>query len=106
MIISGGVNIYPAEIESVALEHPKIKDCAAFGIPHEKFGEAIALAVEKAPGADLDEAEVVAFIKERVASYKVPQLIQFHATLPREDSGKIFKRVLRQPFWEQTGRNI
>ena len=106
MIISGGVNIYPAEIESVALEHPKIKDCAAFGIPDEKFGEAIALAVEKAPDAELSEAEVASFLKGRVASYKLPKLIQFHASLPREDSGKIFKRVLRQPFWEQTGRNI
>jgi len=106
MIISGGVNIYPAEIESVALEHPKIKDCAAFGIPDEKFGEAVALAVEKAPDADLSEAEVSSFLKGKVASYKLPKLIQFHASLPREDSGKIFKRVLRQPFWEQTGRNI
>ncbi len=106
MIISGGVNIYPAEIESIALEHPKIKDCAAFGIPDEKFGEAIALAVERAPNAELSEMEVATFLKERVASYKVPKLIQFHASLPREDSGKIFKRVLRQPFWEQTGRNI
>jgi len=100
------VNIYPAEIESIALEHPKIKDCAAFGIPDEKFGEAIALAVERTPGADLTEAEIVSFLKERIASYKVPKLIQFHASLPREDSGKIFKRVLRQPFWDQTGRNI
>ena len=62
--------------------------------------------VEKAPGADLSEAEVSSFLKGRVASYKLPKLIQFHASLPREDSGKIFKRVLRQPFWEQTGRNI
>jgi long-chain acyl-CoA synthetase len=106
MIISGGVNIYPAEIESIALEHPKIKDCAAFGIPDEKFGEAIALMVEKAPNADLSEAEVSSFLKGRVASYKMPKLIQFHASLPREDSGKIFKRLLRRPFWEQTGRNI
>jgi long-chain acyl-CoA synthetase len=106
MIISGGVNIYPAEIESVALEHPKIKDCAAFGIPDEKFGEGIALAVERAPDAELSEAEVASFLKGRVASYKLPKLIQFHASLPREDSGKIFKSVLRQPFWEQTGRNI
>jgi long-chain acyl-CoA synthetase len=106
MIISGGVNIYPAEIESIALEHPKIKDCAAFGIPDEKYGEAIALAVEKAPNAEISEAEIASFLQERVASYKVPKLIEFHASLPREDSGKIFKRVLRQPFWEQTGRNI
>lgn len=106
MIISGGVNIYPAEIESIVLEHPQIKDCAAFGIPDEKFGEAIALAVERANGAELTEDDIAAFLKPRMASYKMPKLIQFHASLPREDSGKIFKRVLRQPFWEQTGRNI
>lgn len=106
MIISGGVNIYPAEIESIALAHPKIKDCAAFGIPDEKFGEGIALAVERTGDAVLTEAEVMLFLKDKMASYKLPKLIQFHASLPREDSGKIFKRVLRQPFWEQTGRNI
>lgn len=106
MIISGGANIYPAEIESIALEHPKIKDCAAFGIPDEKFGEAVALAVEKAPAAELSEEEIAAFLKGRLASYKVPKVIQFHPSLPREDTGKIYKRVLRQPFWEKTGRNI
>ena len=106
MIISGGVNIYPAEIEAVVLEHPSVKDCAVFGIPDERFGEAVALAVEPAQGAAVSEAEMSAFLKSRVASYKMPKLIQFHDALPREDTGKIFKRVLRQPFWQQTGRSI
>ena len=106
MIISGGVNIYPAEIESIVLEHPLVKDCAVFGVPDERFGEAVALAIEPAPGASISETEVSAFMKGRLASYKMPKLIQFHDALPREDTGKIFKRILRQPFWEQTGRSI
>ncbi|MNV25501.1 Long-chain-fatty-acid--CoA ligase [compost metagenome] len=107
MIISGGVNIYPAELESIVLEHPGVKDCAVFGIPDERFGEAVALAVELLPGQEaLSEQEIEAFIRPRVASYKVPRLIQFHNTLPRDDSGKIFKRVLRTPFWEKLGRSI
>jgi long-chain acyl-CoA synthetase len=106
MIISGGVNIYPAEIEAIVQEHPAVKDCAVFGIPDERFGEAVALAIERLPGAALSEQEIVEFLKPRVASYKAPRLVQFHASLPRDDSGKIFKRVLRSPFWEKLGRSI
>lgn len=106
MIISGGVNIYPAEIEAAALEHTGIKDCAAFGIPDERYGESIALAVEKVPEVDVTSDELSAFLKERLAAFKVPKLIQFHASLPREDSGKIFKKVLKAPFWDGLGRSI
>lgn len=106
MIISGGANIYPAEIEAIVIEHPKVKDCAVFGVPDERFGEAVALAVETAPGAEISEAEIMAHLKGRIGAYKMPKLIQFHSSLPREDTGKIFKRILRQPFWEKTGRNI
>ncbi|KWE18342.1 hypothetical protein WL74_29355 [Burkholderia cepacia] len=106
MIISGGVNIYPAEIESIVLEHPAVKDCAVFGIPDERFGETVALAVERVSGEALTEQDIEAFLKPRVAAYKLPRLIQFHPRLPRDDSGKIFKRVLRAPFWEKVGRNI
>ena len=106
MIISGGVNIFPAEIESVALEHPAIKDCAVFGVPDDTFGEAIAMAVELLPGASLDPAELTAFLQERLARYKVPRLIEVVDALPREDSGKIFKQRLRDPYWQGTGRRI
>lgn len=106
MIISGGVNIFPAEIEAVALEHPAVKDCAAFGIPDDKFGEAIAMAVELLPGETLDAPTLTAFLKERIAKYKVPKLVDFVDALPREDSGKIFKQRLRDPYWQGTGRKI
>lgn len=106
MIISGGVNIYPAEIEAIVLEHPDVKDCAVFGIPDERFGEAVALAIERLPGKDLSELEIQTFLKPRLASYKLPRVVQFHAAMPRDDSGKIFKRILRTPYWEKLGRSI
>lgn len=106
MIISGGVNIYPAEIEAIALEHPAIKDCAVFGIPDEKYGEAIAMAVELVSEMTVDAEELKIFLRERLASYKVPKLYDFVDALPREDSGKIFKRRLRDPYWAGTGRTI
>lgn len=106
MIISGGVNIFPAEIESVALEHAAIKDCAVFGIPDDTYGEAVAMAVELLPNASLDAIELTGFLQERLARYKVPRLVEVVEALPREDSGKIFKQRLRDPYWQGTGRRI
>ena len=106
MIISGGVNIYPAEIESVLIQMPDVRDCAVFGIPDEEFGEQICAHVEPMAEAGLDAAQVRAWLRERLASYKVPRTVEFSAALPREDSGKIFKRKLRAPYWEKAGRAI
>ena len=106
MIISGGVNIFPAEIEAVALEHPAIKDCAVFGIPDDTYGEAIAMAVELLRDANFDTAELTRFLQDRLARYKVPRQIEVVDALPREDSGKIFKQRLRDPYWQGTGRRI
>ncbi len=106
MVISGGVNIYPAEIEAALQMMPGVADCAVFGVPDEEFGEALACAVQAAPGAKLDAAAVQAFLKTRLASYKVPQHVNFHAELPREDTGKIFKRKLREPYWVGKSRRI
>jgi long-chain acyl-CoA synthetase len=106
MVISGGVNIYPAEIESVLITMPGVRDCAVFGIPDEEFGEALCAAVQPDPGATLSAPDVQAFLKGRIAAYKVPRKIEFHPELPREDSGKIFKRRLRAPYWEKSGRKI
>ena len=106
MVISGGVNIYPAEIEAVLHEMPGVHDCAVFGIPDEEFGESLAAAVQIDSGAALDEAGVQAWLRERVAGYKVPRVVAFHRDLPREDSGKIFKRKLREPYWREAGRSI
>ena len=106
MVISGGVNIYPAEIEAVLQTLPGVADCAVFGIPDAEFGEALAAAVQPVPGASLDAATVQAFLRERMANYKVPRQVEFHAALPREDTGKIFKRLLREPHWRDARRAI
>jgi long-chain acyl-CoA synthetase len=106
MVISAGVNIYPAEIEAALLALPGVRDCAVFGIPDEVYGEALCAYVEPEPGAALTEAAVRAFLAERLAGFKVPRVIRFETGLPREDSGKIMKRKLRDPYWEATGRRI
>ncbi len=106
MIISGGVNIYPAEIESVLIQMPGVRDCAVFGIPDEEFGEQICAHVEPQAGADLQASGVRAYLAGHLARYKVPKVVEFSAALPREDSGKIFKRKLRAPYWEKMGRSI
>jgi long-chain acyl-CoA synthetase len=106
MVISGGVNIYPAEIESELIQLDGVKDCAVFGIPDEEFGEALAAIIEPQDGAALTEADVAAYLRDRLAHFKVPKHIEFRSDLPREDSGKLFKRKLREPFWEKAGRKI
>lgn len=106
MIISGGVNIYPAEVESVLQGMPGVADCAVFGIPDEEFGEGVAAAVQLRPGTQLDAATIQAFLREHIANFKVPRTIDFHASLPREDTGKIFKRLLREPYWRDQTRRI
>jgi long-chain acyl-CoA synthetase len=106
MIISGGVNIYPAQIEAALHEMPQVADCAVFGIPDDEFGEAVHAIVQLRPGETLSEEEAKAFLRERIAGYSVPRRVEFRDELPREDSGKIFKRKLREPFWEGAGRTI
>jgi long-chain acyl-CoA synthetase len=106
MIISGGVNIYPAAIEAVLHKHASVADCAVFGIPDEEYGEAVHAVVQLRPGESASEDAVRAFLRERVAGYEVPRTVEFRDDLPREDSGKIFKRKLRDPFWEGAGRSI
>jgi long-chain acyl-CoA synthetase len=106
MIISGGVNIYPAEIEAELHKLPEVADCAVFGIPDEEFGEGICAVVKLQPGSDIGEAGIRARLRERLSGFKIPKLIEFVDELPREDSGKIFKRKLRQPYWEGAGRSI
>jgi long-chain acyl-CoA synthetase len=106
MVISGGVNIYPAEIEAALHAVPGVQDCAVFGIPDEEFGEALMAVVEPQAGVTLDIADISAQLKTSLADYKVPKHLEIHGNLPREDSGKIFKRRLRDPFWERAGRRI
>lgn len=106
MVISGGVNIYPAEIEAVLQSMPGVADCAVFGIPDAEFGEALGAAVQLQPDIALDKDAVIAFLKPRLAGYKVPKVVEFVAQMPREDTGKIFKRTLREPYWAGMQRRI
>jgi long-chain acyl-CoA synthetase len=106
MVISGGVNIYPAEIEAVLHAVPGVHDCAVFGIPDPEFGEALMAVVEPQGGVTLDVADIRARLKASLADYKIPRHIDIQNELPREDSGKIFKRRLRDPYWERAGRRI
>lgn len=99
MVISGGVNIYPAEIEAVLLAMPGIADCAVFGIPDAEFGEALCAYLQPQPGVTLGETAVRAYAAAHLAKYKVPKRIVFMTALPREDSGKIFTRKLKEPYW-------
>jgi len=106
MVISGGVNIYPAEIEAALALMPGVRDCAVFGIPDAEFGEALCAAVQAEPGAALSQEQIAAYLKAKIAGYKIPRRVTFHDSLPREESGKIFKRRLRAPYWEKAGRKI
>jgi long-chain acyl-CoA synthetase len=100
------VNIYPAEIEAELHKMPGVADCAVFGIPDDDYGEAICAVVQPQPGAALGESEIRAYLRGVMAGYKVPKKVAFMAELPREDSGKIFKRKLREPYWEGLDRRI
>jgi long-chain acyl-CoA synthetase len=109
MIIAGGVNIYPAEIESVFLSHPKVGDVAVFGIPHEEWGEQVKAVIEPATGVEPGpalEQELLAFCADKLAKYKTPRSIDFTAEMPRDPNGKLYKRKLRDPYWAGRERAI
>ncbi|WP_158967013.1 AMP-binding protein [Chachezhania sediminis] len=106
MIISGGVNIYPAEIEAVLHAMDDIADCAVFGIPDEEYGESICAHVQMQEGASRDPKAIQDRLRDKLAGYKVPRKIVFEDALPREDSGKVKKFHLRAPYWEAAGRRI
>jgi long-chain acyl-CoA synthetase len=107
MIISGGVNIYPAEIESLLITHPAVADVGVFGVPNEEFGEEVKAAVELVPGSDETavEAELRRLCKDKLAGYMAPRSYDF-GPLPRTATGKLPKRELRARYWERTGRSI
>lgn len=98
MVISGGVNIYPAEIENVLVNCPGVRDCAVFGVPDDEFGESLIAAIEAEPGARPAPNHITTFLEARLARFKIPKQFVFHDALPREASGKIFKRKLRDRY--------
>ena len=109
MIISGGVNIYPAEVEKVLGDHPSVSDVAVFGVPDSEFGEQVKAVVELQEGVEPSpdaERELIDYCREHLAGYKSPRSIDFQTALPRQASGKLLKRLLRDPYWEGRERKI
>ena len=106
MIVSGGENIYPAEVENVLSRHPDVTDVAVVGVPDEKWGEAVKAVVVRRDGSATTGEEIIDFAREHLAGYKLPKSIDFADELPRNPSGKLLKRELRAPYWEGRERNI
>ncbi len=109
MIIAGGVNIYPAEIEAVLLQHPDVADCAVFGVPDDDLGEQVKAAVEPMPGTATDDAQaerLIAYCRETLAGFKCPRSVDFLPDFPRDPIGKVHKRRLRDPYWAGRDRQI
>lgn len=109
MIISGGANIYPAEIENVLVQHDKVADVAVFGIPHDDWGEEIKAVVQPADGVRGNSAltkELLAFCQDKLAKMKLPRSIDYADSLPRDPNGKLYKRRLRDPYWEGQARKV
>jgi len=99
LMLVGGVNVYPAEIEATISHHPAVRDVAVFGIPDDEFGQQVKVAIELEAGAMLTEAELIGWCRERLASFKCPRSVDFHDALPREAHGKLKKRLLRDAYW-------
>jgi long-chain acyl-CoA synthetase len=106
MIVSGGENIYPIEVENVLLIHPGVAEAAVIGVPDDKWGEAVQAVVVSAPGAMLSEADLIGFARARLAGFKLPKSVDFVTALPRTTSGKVLKRELRDPYWAGIGKQI
>jgi acyl-CoA synthetase (AMP-forming)/AMP-acid ligase II len=106
MVISGGVNIYPAEIEATLSAHPAVGDVAVIGVPDEQWGESVKAIIELRPGTSATEEEIITFCGERLADYKKPRSVDFVDALPRNPAGKLLKTIIRKPYWEGAGRRI
>jgi long-chain acyl-CoA synthetase len=106
MIVSGGENVYPAEVENVLMSHPAIADVAVIGIPHEKWGETAMAIVVRVKDAAVTEQEIIDFSRERLAKFKCPTRVEWADALPRNPSGKVLKKDLREPYWAGHERRV
>ncbi len=106
MIISGGMNVFPIEIERLIWSHSAVQDCAVIGVPHEKWGEAVKAVVELKDGESATEAEIIALCKSKLSGYKVPKTVEFLDELPRSGVGKVLKRKVREKYWVGHERKI
>ncbi|MFP5373238.1 MAG: AMP-binding enzyme, partial [Actinomycetes bacterium] len=106
MIVSGGENVYPAEVENVLAGHPSVADVSVIGVPDERWGETVKAVVVPVQGATVDEADLLAHARASLAGFKCPTSVDVVDALPRNPSGKVLKRELRAPYWEGRGRQI
>ena len=106
MIVSGGENVYPAEVENVLMAHPGIADVAVIGVPHDKWGETAKAMVVKAADVEVTEQEIIDYAREHLARFKCPTSVEWIDVLPRNPSGKILKKDLRAPYWAGRDRNV
>ncbi len=106
MILSGGENIYPAEVENVLMQHPAVADGAVIGVPDDQWGEAVKACVVLKPGSSPEAKQIIDFMRERIAHYKCPKSVDFLESIPRNPTGKILKRVLREPYWKGKARRV
>ena len=106
LIISGGFNIFPFEVESALMQHPSVQDCAVIGVPDPKWGEAVKACVQLKPGAQASADELIAWARGIVGAMKAPKSVDFIASLPRSPVGKVLKRELRAPWWAGQGRGV
>ena len=106
MIVTGGENVYPAEVENALFGHPAVADVAVIGVPDSRWGEAVKAIVVLRSGQTASAEEIVAYARPRIAGYKLPKSIDFVAALPRNPSGKVLRRALRAPYWEGRDRLV
>ena len=106
MIIAGAEHVYPAEVESAIYGHPDVADVAVIGVPDEKWGEAVKAIVVAKPGTSPDPADIISFARQRIAGFKCPKSVDFIDALPRNPSGKILRRSLREPYWAGRDRRV
>ncbi len=106
MIISGGENVYPAQVESAIYGHPAVGEVAVIGVPDDTWGEAVKACVVAKPGSEVDAEDIITFTRERLAGFKVPKTVDVIPEMPRNASGKILRRELRAPYWEGRDRQV
>jgi acyl-CoA synthetase (AMP-forming)/AMP-acid ligase II len=106
MIISGGFNVYPSEVEQVIWSHPAVQECAVIGLPHPDWGETVTAFVQLKEGAEVSEEELRVFCREKLGGIRAPKQVAFVSELPRSPTGKVLKKDLRTPYWSGHERHI